>query len=252
MQTDRKLTHSTGKASKTRQQSVSGLVLCLSIVASTGVAMASTAFHPIADISEAAGQYARSLSRELNLINPRINVSSIDSRLRLKRCLQPLDATAELRQPSRIQHVSIAISCANPPWKLYVPVRVDADSATVTLTKAMSRGSVITGQDVQLTHQQTAHRAVPMLSAVSDAIGLELTRDLPAGAILTTGLVRKPFVVRRGDLVSVTVDRHGLRVTTMGEARQDGTIGQMIPVKNPRSNRIIEGKIQPDGSITVM
>lgn len=264
MQNDGKLTHRSSTAPEIRRKvanhtvlmvliaSIIHLIITPAIAANATHPALKATFHPIADIRGTAEQFAMSLGAEWDLINPKITVSPLDHRLRLKACQRALTADAELRQQIRNQHMSVAIRCTAPEWKLYVPVKIESDSATVTLKRALPRGSTITEHDLQLTFQRTRPGNTPMISAVADAIGLELTRDLSSGTILMTSHLRKPYLVKRGDLVNVQVDRNGLRVTTLGEARQDGTEGQMIPIKNPRSNRIIEGKIQPDGSITVM
>ncbi len=41
------------------------------------------------------------------------------------------------------------------------------------------------------------------------------------------------------------------RVEAMGEAQQDGKIGQIIRVRNVESNRIVHGRIEASGIVTV-
>jgi flagella basal body P-ring formation protein FlgA len=64
-------------------------------------------------------------------------------------------------------------------------------------------------------------------------------------------LLDRPPLVRRGDIVLVTAEGRGLRVTAQGEAKQDGKSGDVIRVRNLTSNRDVVGQVDGERSVRV-
>jgi len=66
-------------------------------------------------------------------------------------------------------------------------------------------------------------------------VGQEAARDLGPGVALTASMIRAVSLARPGDLVSVVVQRGGVRVTWVAEAREAGSYGQTIRVRKPNT-----------------
>jgi flagella basal body P-ring formation protein FlgA len=107
---------------------------------------------------------------------------------------------------------------------------VEPEMVVVT-TRSIGRGVKLQAGDLELAVSQrgTAENA---LIDLEEAVGLQTTQVLPAGAVVRAGSVRQPLCVRRGEVVTVHVRAHGLRVRTTARARSDGSQGDVIDVES--------------------
>ena len=86
---------------------------------------------------------------------------------------------------------------------------------------------------------------------------LELSREIPPpGPSLKTDEDKtlgkeEPPVVKSRDPVRLTVRVGGLRITALGEALQDGRVGQNIRVRNVDSNKMVTGRVLDRGLVEV-
>jgi len=72
------------------------------------------------------------------------------------------------------------------------------------------------------------------------------------GRIITARLVDSPPLVQRGDRVPLTLTEGRVQVTLEAVARRDGRAGEVIPIWNPASKKMMHGEINPDGSLRLM
>lgn len=86
--------------------------------------------------------------------------------------------------------------------------------------------------------------------------GLVTTRPLAVGTVLTRAMVRSPDdrtpgkpVVRRNQVVVMRVDHPRFSVRALGQALQDGRVGEYIRVQNVDSKRVIAGCVLADGTV---
>ena len=85
----------------------------------------------------------------------------------------------------------------------------------------------------------------------SDAAGFELAEPMSPGSVLTTRMIRQRPVVTRGHLVDAMVQEGGLTISMRALALEDGLPGQIIRVRNPRSQKEFNGKVQNADTVLV-
>jgi flagellar basal body P-ring formation protein FlgA len=73
---------------------------------------------------------------------------------------------------------------------------------------------------------------------------------LPGHAIPFSGVSNRK-VVANGTEVKLTYSEGGLVIMTTGAALQDGSIGDIVRVRNSDSGVTVSGAVQPDGSVLV-
>jgi len=75
---------------------------------------------------------------------------------------------------------------------------------------------------------------------------------IPAGNVISPGQVKDPsseIIVRRNQMVKMKVEGMGFVVTGLGQALQDGRMGELIKVRNVDSKRIITAEVTYDGTV---
>jgi flagella basal body P-ring formation protein FlgA len=91
-----------------------------------------------------------------------------------------------------------------------------------------------------------------ILSDAAELTGLVARRDLPAGAPLIAGLFEAPRAVERGDTVTVVASDGGARIEAQGLALGSGGGGEVISIRNPRSNRTYKARIAAAGRVEAL
>lgn len=86
--------------------------------------------------------------------------------------------------------------------------------------------------------------------------GLVSTRPIAPGTVITRAMLRGPndrtrgeAVIRRNQVVVMRVDHPGFSVRALGQALQDGRVGEYIRVRNVDSKRIVAGCVMADGTV---
>ena len=202
-------------------------------------------------IVEAATAHVRTSREAKRLDGLEVTAKPLDPRLQLARCDEALRTFDPYDSPLR-QRMTVGVACDGAkPWKIFVPVSVSATTRVVVLTRSLRRGTRIGPDDVAIETRNIFPGTSPLLSNTRDALGQTLARGLPQGMALTTGMVKPPRLVSRGDRITLIVSYRSLEVRSVGEALEDGVVGQKIALTNVDSRRTVEGWVQKDGTVLV-
>lgn len=85
----------------------------------------------------------------------------------------------------------------------------------------------------------------------SGLIGQQAKRGLRAGAPVRATDVRAPLLVTRGSLVTITLVRPQMTLTSQGKAVSDASYGEVVRVINTRSNTAIDATVVGPGRVAV-
>lgn len=181
----------------------------------------------------------------------RLEVGSLDPRLRLPACGEPLQATLAPGSTLRYRTV-VRVGCSGPqPWSVQVPATVETDTDVLVLQRPLPRGAEPREGDVR-----TVRRRLPGLASAyvssPDALGAwRLRRPLDAGSPLALEALELAPVVRRGQTVTVVTQAGGIDVRARGEALADAAPGQRVRIRNLESLKIIDGMAVESGQVRV-
>lgn len=140
--------------------------------------------------------------------------ATVDARLRMPACAQPLQAAAN-------GPASVAVRCAdNPGWQVYVPVRLP-DGASA----APEASSTVSGLR---------------------PLGRRLKPVAPFAPVR-----QEPPAVQRGDPVTLVSRAGGMEVRMTGRVLGAAPIGGTVSVENTGSRRIIRGRLVGPGVVEV-
>jgi flagella basal body P-ring formation protein FlgA len=131
-----------------------------------------------------------------------------------------------------------------------VPVRIGILGDVLVAARALGRGHPLTPEDVRIERRDVTGPQDP-LRELADIEGRITVRPIAQGESMLPSLLERPPLVRRGDIVLVTAEGRGLRVTAQGEAKQDGKSGDVIRVRNLTSNRDVIGQVDGERSVRV-
>jgi len=115
----------------------------------------------------------------------------------------------------------------------------------------LKRGHILELDDVQITQVQSRKMLRNMVADWDGLAGHQLTRNIEEGETLSTYMLRKVPLVKRGDRITLIAQRGSLRVTAPGVVRESGFKDQMVKVENMQSRKIVYGTVLNSRTIIV-
>lgn len=135
--------------------------------------------------------------------------------------------------------------------RLLVTVDIEVMSNIVVTRKPLGRYKLITEEDIYLKRMNLAKLPSNVITRYEDVLGMRTRRTINSNVALRPDLVELPPLIKRGDIVKIIVESEGLKVTTLGQAKQKGRRGEMIKVINVDSNKAIYARVLDASSVKV-
>jgi flagella basal body P-ring formation protein FlgA len=132
---------------------------------------------------------------------------------------------------------------AMEPINLRLAGRVDDTIELPVTTTRLAAGSVLRAEDVHMARVHTSMARGEMVSRITDAVGMQVKRQLVAGQPLAASELMRPSVVMKGASVLMLLDSPGIALTAQGQAMEAGAIGERIKVLNPISRAVVEADV---------
>ena len=176
-----------------------------------------------------------------------VTVPPIDPRLNIKPCLSKLNANIPENHNGR--NVNVKIVCNDPtPWQLYIPVKVKSTIPVLVATTVLVKGSVITESNTDIEYRNVNSMRGESVSSVVSVAGGRLKRRLSKGGIISP---RNICLVCKGETVTIIATSDDFSIKTKGLALSDGSIGEQVRIKNSRSGRTINARVQSINKVVI-
>ncbi len=117
-----------------------------------------------------------------------------------------------------------------------VDAQVDLPQEVVVVKRALPKGFIISAQDVMLQRVDKL-KGEEFFVDVTEVIGQETVRAIDETTALTPSLLRRPMMVKKGDIVTIRAKSTGIEVRSQVTALADGCKGDMIMVETIDPNR---------------
>lgn len=147
---------------------------------------------------------------------------------------------------------TIVVTCPNENWSTLVRSKSIFDKSfnqsknilleplkIVTLTKNLSVGQVIIRENLELSARPEAqiHGAY---KDIDDIVGRKAKTNLAAGTIIKSRHLEHVYSINKDDTVLVTIKNNKLSITTSATALENGQLGDMIKIRNSKSQKILK------------
>lgn len=122
----------------------------------------------------------------------------------------------------------------------------------VVAAKSILLHEVFSNDSVKLEHLEISRLPHGFLTDLNKVVGLSARRTISPGMVLSSTMLDKPVLVKRGDKVTIIARVGGTEITAPGQAMQDGSEDQIIRVQNLNSQKIVSAKIIDASSVLVI
>jgi flagella basal body P-ring formation protein FlgA len=198
-------------------------------------------------IREAVRQQVAS---QYNQAGTEITIGTLDPRLRLSKCSQPLQTF--FPQGRRGSRMTVGVRCQAPKrWTIYVTAQIHQRVQALVAKEYLRRGRILSREDLVPKQFELNQLKFGYFTDINEVLGKTLKRHLNRGAVLTPSNIVVTKVIKRGERVSIIAETGGISVRASGEALEDGGLGDIIRVKNLNSKKVIEARIEAPGRVKV-
>lgn len=166
----------------------------------------------------------------------KLGTSVADAQFRLEKIQQIIGTT----------RVEVGIKFEGESFFEVVPMIIDVDAFSYfyRALRYIKEGEIITRGDFELVYESI--KAKPVFSFITDTdiLGREASEPIAVSALITKKNVRDILAVRKGDRVTVVVNRDSIEISVPGLARSDGYVGDSISVKvDMGKSKLIKGEV---------
>jgi flagella basal body P-ring formation protein FlgA len=184
-------------------------------------------------------------------IDAQIELGQIDPRLNLASCSPDLQVYFA-STPGPGGNALVGVRCTGPkPWNLHIPVKLRSYQDVLVLTRNIASGMQIHAGDIEIQRKEVSSLRQTPLTDASQIDNQVVKRALTAGTVLTESMLVQAQLIKRGDPVTITIDKPGILIQAPGEALQNGTAGGSIPVRNLLSKLVIHAVVEGPGAVRV-
>ncbi|MFL6416228.1 MAG: flagellar basal body P-ring formation chaperone FlgA [Bryobacteraceae bacterium] len=131
-------------------------------------------------------------------------------------------------------------------------VRISVRERHVAAAELLLPGSEIRADQLKLVDYQGPLTRDHHFSSIAEVAGMTPRSTVDAGASLLNTMLRERQAVERGDAVQVTVQTERTRIEAQGIAEESGASGSSIVVRNVKSGRKFQAKVQERGKVLVV
>jgi flagellar basal body P-ring formation protein FlgA len=180
-----------------------------------------------------------------------INVLPLDNLLRLPECAQPLTAvmTSDVINPGR---TTVGVRCdKGAKWSIFTSAMVKIFDQVFILTQPIQLGEMLSHQHLTLEKRDVSNLRGDFVTRIEQLENKKATRYLPKGSIISLKYFVEPFLVKRGERVTISAIKSTFNIDMKGIAMTDGIKDQRISVKNESSGRMINATVIEAGRVSV-
>ena len=123
-----------------------------------------------------------------------------------------------------------AVSTGSETPAVLAYARIERLEMAAFVVRSIERGELVRRADVEL---RPYAGALPRMAVVSldEVVGKEAVQGIRADSLLMANQIRSPYLVRRGERVSVRARTGGITVRTYALVQQDGGLGDLVAVQ---------------------
>lgn len=135
--------------------------------------------------------------------------------------------------------------------KMGISARVEILTEVAVATQRIPKGTAITEGMLRMEKMNVHGSAGDFCTDLAEVAGQVAERNIQANRPVAKANLARAVDVKAGDLVLIVAETSEVKLTTRGVAKKDGSIGELIPVLNLRSNKRLFGKVVDAGTVQV-
>jgi flagella basal body P-ring formation protein FlgA len=135
--------------------------------------------------------------------------------------------------------------------RVWASATIEIFTRVVVTKKPLGRHKPITEDDIEMQKMDLAQLPSDVITDPEVVLGQRTRRAIGSHTVLRSNLVEFPPLVRRGDVVVILAETGGLKITTVGQVKKKGRLGERIPVMNFDSKKVLYARVLDANTVKV-
>lgn len=120
------------------------------------------------------------------------------------------------------------------------------------LATSVTRGQVLESKDIGFTRQRLSSlQGSDVMTDFDQVLGKAARRVMHNGEVFRSRDLERPAMVTKGSIVTMVLKTPMMQLTAQGRALQDGAMGDVIKVQNPRSGKTVLGTVIESRTVAI-
>ena len=119
------------------------------------------------------------------------------------------------------------------------------------VSRPLNRGDIIRRNDIEWIKLRERKIRQGYIQNENQIIGMAAKRYIAAKTPFTKNHMQRPQLIKKGGVVNIALVNGAMRLTTQGRSLENGSLGDMIRIKNIKTKKIIEAKVTGMASASV-
>ena len=128
---------------------------------------------------------------------------------------------------------------------------IDRFEDVVCAVQPLDRGTILTQDHLSVEKRNITKLPANVLKSKGFLVGKRLKRSVKEGTVLLTNIVDVPPLIKKGDRVTIVAESSSLRITVLGIAKDQGSAGEQIRVKNLTNDQVIVASVVNSSTVRV-
>lgn len=174
-------------------------------------------------------------------------VDNIDPRITLQAChkIQAFLPTGS----QLIGRVSVGVRCVKKNgWNIYIPVQIRITRDLLISAHSLTSGQIIHKEDLSRLSTETTQNIG--MTDEKEVIGKVLRYSVAARYMLRADMLRKPYTVKQGQPVRISIKASGFTLSSTGVAMRNASAGETVQVRTT-SGRMVSGIAGAGGIVEI-
>ena len=133
----------------------------------------------------------------------------------------------------------------------WVTAEVMVVRPVVVSTKKIKRNHIIQWSDLTVKSFSGSKPVDSFILDPEEAVGKRVRRSIKKGAPVIRDQIEEAPVIKQGDQVIILVEGGGLKITSIGRAKEDGYLGRLVAVVNLDSRKTVYGVVEDHDRVRV-
>jgi len=121
----------------------------------------------------------------------------------------------------------------------------------VVAKSSLSRGAIIGESDIGLEQRDISRLHRGYLEEKKVVLGKKLRQRMRQHQVITPSQLDTPHAVKRNNRVTIVASSKSLKIRVAGKALQNGSVGELIRVRNVSSKKELDARVIAPGIVEV-
>jgi len=159
----------------------------------------------------------------------------------------------EVKLKAEVPSLSYLYSPVVIPVKIYVneniyrtipiSLKIKVFKEVLVASKRIPSNHIFKKEDLRREKREITSPLIEPIINLSEIVGKRAVKNIPSSTILKKNMISSPFLIKKGDIITILKEEGNIEVSTKGKALENGEKDSLIKVLNIDSRKELQGVV---------